>query len=805
MTAPLERILEAVDPTQPNPDRPRESVTDPASLTGRIEKVRGAFRTAYPYEEGADDWWIQDVYETFVIAEHGGEAFRIPFTISEAGAVTFADAEKVATTVTYAPVAAGSADDVTESLTSPNGTGPTGSTILESLDEEGSVWRVTMIRPGLSKNGRRYTKEVLAEAAHLYEGVKAFDGHRSDENRRMSPVGAMVGWHENVTVAADGSLQSDFHIAESAPHIKALFRSAWKAGRTDLIGFSHDAQAWSEKTIEGGRQIKRVRQIAEVHSVDVVADPSAGGKMERLVASIQDPETGENMDPREFLRRLKAGELTEAQIAEAVAANEALEPVLEAFRTVAPTAPDAPEPVVESTDPQPERTLEAGELPMALRRATLREEAAEHNLPKAAIDRIAESLETLTTEEAIVGRVKETADLWSAIAASQPASLPGQHAVTVTEAEADKFQKALDGMIGGRNVDGVPMFSGLKEAYATFTGDHGSGYGDSEDYNRRILASMVGAVSSPTARLTESLQTGSWSEALGDSIRRRLINQYMSPAYSSWRDIVSDIVPRTDFRTNRLVRVGGYDTLPVVPEGAAYQPLTSPTDEEATYAITKKGGTEDYTLEMVANDDLRALRRIPDALARAAALTLYLAIWDGIFATNPTIYDSVALFDAAHNNTAGSSGLAEATIAARRKAMVQQTALGEASGYVGIMPKFLAVPSDLYVEAFKLTQSQVSVVGSGDPDTGAPNPWRGLVPIEVPIWTDANDWFLIADPQTCPTIEVGFYQGRQDPELFVQDQPTVGSVFTADKFTWKIRHIWGLAVEDYRGFQRGQG
>jgi hypothetical protein len=52
-------------------------------------------------------------------------------------------------------------------------------------------------------------------------------------------------------------------------------------------------------------------------------------------------------------------------------------------------------------------------------------------------------------------------------------------------------------------------------------------------------------------------------------------------------------------------------------------------------------------------------------------------------------------------------------------------------------------------------------------------------------------------------IELGFYQGRQDPELFVQNDPTVGSVFTADKLTWKIRHIYGGTVVDYRALYRG--
>jgi hypothetical protein len=41
--------------------------------------------------------------------------------------------------------------------------------------------------------------------------------------------------------------------------------------------------------------------------------------------------------------------------------------------------------------------------------------------------------------------------------------------------------------------------------------------------------------------------------------------------------------------------------------------------------------------------------------------------------------------------------------------------------------------------------------------------------------------------------------GREEPELFVQDNPTVGSLFTNDKITWKIRHIYGGNVTDFRG------
>ena len=66
-------------------------------------------------------------------------------------------------------------------------------------------------------------------------------------------------------------------------------------------------------------------------------------------------------------------------------------------------------------------------------------------------------------------------------------------------------------------------------------------------------------------------------------------------------------------------------------------------------------------------------------------------------------------------------------------------------------------------------------------------------------WTDASNWCLTTDPDDIPTIEIGFLDGNEEPELFVQDSPTNGSMFTHDKLTWKIRHIYGGNVLDYRG------
>ena len=67
--------------------------------------------------------------------------------------------------------------------------------------------------------------------------------------------------------------------------------------------------------------------------------------------------------------------------------------------------------------------------------------------------------------------------------------------------------------------------------------------------------------------------------------------------------------------------------------------------------------------------------------------------------------------------------------------------------------------------------------------------------------TDVNNWYVTADKAQVPLIELSFLDGRRDPEVFVMDNPSQGSMFTNDKMTLKMRHIFGGAVADARGFQ----
>lgn len=684
---------------------------------------------------------------------------------------------------------------------------------------------VRIIQAGMSLNRRHYPEAVLHAAAPLYEGAQAFDHHRTEDELETSTVRGLVGYYRNVT-AAEGGLDAELHILPAANHIaEALDVSidAVGAGLRPLVGISHDVLAELTSTVIDGERVDEATSIARVLSADIVADPAAGGRASRVLAGGTDPlnpptpNQGENtVTLAELLALLRAA--APAQRADLIQTHA------DTITGFGLTADDVTRLV---NDPEPpagdgddgkgddgngddgnnadDRELVTAGAPAAegglrlaresvMGRMVVERAVGDANLPPRMVAVLTRQLPAQFTEAEVAARVAQVRTMTEAIEASGLTPT-----VQVTAEDRDRRAERLYQMLAGNYREG---YRSLRQAFAEVTGI------DRVDLIDGDLPAMIlresyatGPRQGTTRRASESIDSTTWGQVLGDSITRRLLDVYRSPNYGAWRGIVSSVVGRNDFRTNRLTRMGGYGTLPGVNEGAPYQPLTSPPDEEATYAITKRGGTEDLTLETIANDDMRAVQRIPVALGRAAAMTLFRAVMDTITG-NPVIYDSLNLFDAGHANT-DANALSQTALSTGRRKMRDQAAYGVAQDILGVTPRLMLVPNELEELAFQLTTSGVAITNTNDATVPNINAARNLTYQVIDYWTSATAWYLIADPAEVDTVEVGFYQGREDPELFVQDDPRTGAVFDSDRITYKIRHIYGLTVIDYRGFYRG--
>ncbi len=649
--------------------------------------------------------------------------------------------------------------------------------LIESQDKKGREWEVVIIEAGKSGNGFYYPPNVLKEAAPLFSGIRALvradEQHIKDVNKNVKNI---VGWFGEPKFV-DNKIKARFIISEAADWLRILMLDAWQRGKKDIVGFSIVAQGVSRLVRQKEGLVKWVDRIHQVDLVDVVVNPAAGGRIAKLVAGT-DTKTreGESMVEKmvEFIER-EAPDLYGKLDPQNIDRKQVLQ-----LYTEAVSRPD----VSSNTDRLSQ--LE-GELQKTQCSMKLAEALNDSGLPALARQKIKRRFSSgIFSDSKLHEAIKEERDFLANVTGSH--QVKGAARVEMGLSGRERTLKALDGFFANTDVAGVPRFRSFREAYVAITGDSSLSGQLREAHN--------------LSRFTESLTSSSWAEILGESITRRMLAEYNTPGLSDWRKIVSDVTAVRDFRTNRRMRVGGYGTLPAVSEAASYQSLTSPGDEEATFTIAKKGGLEDLTLEMIANDDVGAIRRIPQKLGRAAARTLYKTIFDLIVDNNATSYDSVALFHASHSNL-GSDALSANSLLSAKIAMSEQAAYGDSVDVLGLTARWLLVPLELEDSAYRLSTSP-TVVGATNSAGTEPNIHSayGLEVVIVPYWTDANDWAIVCDPADCPTVEVGFFNGNEEPELFVQDSPTAGSMFTQDKITYKIRHIYGVCVLDHRGMYK---
>lgn len=649
--------------------------------------------------------------------------------------------------------------------------------VLEA--QETNRFRVRIIRAGLSGNGNFYPDAALREGAGLFENARVIVKPDAEHlaSRGRDPR-AVLGRLSNVTFVPGsqpdtGVLEATWDVLDPSDPMVARLREAVSRGMGDLFGLSIDARG-TFQTVNG---VRRVGRFTRVNSVDLIVEPGAGGRVLDVLEAEPSPTRTPTQDEpmlRELLLKLlkkhrpaflegrDTSTITEAELTEALSTALA-----EAGASTSAASGVSREELDAAV-----RLVEA--------RHTARDQVTRSTLPEASRSRVLELLEARGTYE--------PADVTAAIQAEQAyvsqfstagrvQGLGGLGRIETGETRGQKVRAMLEAFFDPAHRDHRHARS-IKSCYVEITGDE------------QVTGQLRNC---DQARLREALESDTLDAVLGDSITRRMVADYNTPGvYDVWRQLTGAPVPISDFRTQQRTRFGGYGDLPLVAEADPYLPVTSPADEKAEYAVAKRGGTESVTLEMIKNDDVGVIQRIPQRLSRAAKRTLAKFVLD-FLRLNPVIYDGVALFHASHGNL-GAAALGSASLAAGRLAMLKQTEQGS-NDRLGIGPRNLWVSADGEEPAVDLFRRNTN-----NDETFV----QSLKPNIIPVWywTDANDWCLSADPADIPTVEIGFLDGNEEPQLFIQDSPTSGSMFSNDKLTWKIRHIYGGNVLDFRGLYK---
>lgn len=661
----------------------------------------------------------------------------------------------------------------------------------QAVPAAGPRVRVRILRQGPARSGRFYPARALDDLhRRMREApVRCYADHPTrldDVVRPVRSVRDLVGYFTEPARDGDG-LYAVLNLLPSAAWAHELIREALRARSRGLpgplVGLSIDAVARLRPVTLDGRPAHYVEEITALKSVDLVTEPSAGGEIvQEILESVEAQSTGG-------------------------AAGAAPPPPARDGEPAPPAAPDrpggsaAPGPPT-SAAPGPEHAIHVLEAQLELERALARQQPplppllASHLRSRFAgqAPTAPEIQEAIAEELVALDLLRQQLGL-----AAPPAASPvcgngvPKHALTVlcdgptrgraaVQAAMDRLFDLEIGEADRRAIDGqrIPEWSGLREAYVQITGDAAvSGRVDPE---RSII------------REANEVTTSVLAEVVRNSMTKRLVRDYQGQP-QDWRRFCSIRAIR-DFKTQDRIRLFDFSSLSTVAENAAYPNLPW-DDARETYTPAKRGNLVVVTREMILNDDLDAVRRIPTKLAIAAGITINEFV-AGLFTANAgagsTLSDGFPVFDATNHANAGTAALSSAALQAALVAMLKQTS--SAAKRLGLRPRFLLVPPDLLFTALVLVNSTLAP-GSNNNDV---NVLRGaLEVIAMPAFTDTNNWYLLTDPAQVETIEIGFVGGQETPELFVQDGPTEGSVFTNDAITYKIRWEFGGGWVDYRG------
>jgi hypothetical protein len=787
--------IKPIPPGHAGFDRITEAVT--TEWGQLMDLVRQALREKLRTTPGASEYYcdVSAIYADRVVSRVAGRLMAFPYTLNADNTVTVGDGAEVVMQFASVREAAGSLQpgDI--------------ATFREAAD--GSI-EVTIIQAGVSTNGVLYPDAALREAVGLFEGCRVFN--KADAVHKAGggkDVAALLGGIYSVRFIEGaspdtGRLVGTFKPLSEADPTVIKMTEAVKRGMQGLMGLSIDADA---RTAKAGK-LRTVKRFTRVHSVDLIVEPGAGGGLDRLTEATNDPTDSTHPQPSAGASTMNKHLLAALALISASAAARLTEasPELDVLASLTEACDAAGIKLGAVVNAAKGDTAEA-DIKKLL-------EAAKAAGQGAGQQRVTEGAAVLTVAE------------FEARTRLQEARLHARTAVaasTLPQAAKDKLLPELLARDRLTEADVDKSIANEREYLARFTesGRPTGGLARIEVGDRRTqIGEMLAAFFDPThknhrdvhsfrecyiemtgdryvtgvpdrARLTESVGTDTFAQALGNSVTRRMQQVYTDAVrYDAWRQVVN-VSPVNDFRTQERTQIGGFGDLPAVAERGPYVALSDPSDDVATYAITKRGGLHSITMEAIKNDDVGVIRRLPVELGRAAKRTLFKFVFN-FFASNPTIWDAVALYHASHNNLF-TGALSAAELAAHRLAMKKQTGRDTATR-MEVGPKFLLVPDDLEETAFNLfnrnTNNDKTFIQS-----------QSLTIIPVPTWTDVTDWCTLADPMDIPVLEIGFLDGQEEPTLLLQDSPTEGTVFTNDMITYKLRHMYGgnILVDGQKG------
>jgi hypothetical protein len=266
-----------------------------------------------------------------------------------------------------------------------------------------------------------------------------------------------------------------------------------------------------------------------------------------------------------------------------------------------------------------------------------------------------------------------------------------------------------------------------------------------------------------------------------------------------WRNICA-VRNVSDFKTVTSYRLVGTDQYEQVGPGGE---LKHGDLGEEKY--TNKADTYGLLLGIdrrdIINDDLGAITTVPRKLGRGSGLKINDIFWT-IFLANSDFFKA----DNGNYIEGAATALGIDGLTAGEVAFMDQV---DSDGKpIGIMPAILLVPTALGAQATTLEKSLEIRDTTASTKYPVANPHQGKFRTEVSRYLanshytgySAKAWYLLADPNDLPVIEVAFLNGQESPTI-----ETAEADFNVLGVQMRGYHDFGVALQDCRGGIKAKG
>lgn len=273
-------------------------------------------------------------------------------------------------------------------------------------------------------------------------------------------------------------------------------------------------------------------------------------------------------------------------------------------------------------------------------------------------------------------------------------------------------------------------------------------------------------------------------------------NKFLKDAYQAAPQTFmpfTKMVQLADFKERKVFQLGNAPALEKVLENGEFKRGTI-SEAQEKYALDTYGKVLGMSRQMIVNDDLSSLSRIPALFGRRARDLESNLVW-GIITANAAMGDGIALFHASHGNlSASSDAISVASIGAGRASMRKQIDLdGE---LINLAPEVLVVPASKETLADQFVSSITPTQGS------EVNPFANRLKVLSEPRLDASSlvsWYLFTGVGAVDMVELAHLQGESGPVI----ETRVG--FDVDGMEIKARMDVAAKAIDWRGMYKNPG